>query len=443
MKNKIKLVPRIGVATLSSPLEVGADRADKAVEDLTALLKKMGCEVRNYGIVDTPEKALNAGRKAAEEHLDATVFSPVCWFEDYLVLDFIEECSVPLLFWALPGMETGALCGTQQLTSYLKQLDYPFYGVFGDIKEGSNSSEAMKYLNAAALHSRMRRSKIGFSGQRVSGMTHTAANEFMLKKTIGTRIVPFDLPCFLKDTSAFSDSEVKSLWKKMVNASAECCVSDKEGLDSMRVYLSLKKIIKEHSLNALTIGCYPHLMGKVCLAASLLADEGISFACEGDVNGAVGQLILTLLTGMPTHHTDFLDPTDDGAVIFTHCGSGSFDLAENKNDIRLDSVRLMDQGVCALFPAKTGPVTLLSLIPVPNGYQCAVLEGEAESTALVFPGNPVKVRFKQTPDQLIQWIFNNGIGHHWMIGYGHVADELKHWIALTQNPELSCISYEM
>ena len=75
-------------------------------------------------------------------------------------------------------------------------------------------------------------------------------------------------------------------------------------------------VIKEHNLDALTIGCYPHLMGKVCLAASLLADEGIPFACEGDINGAVGQLILTWLTGMPTHHTDFLDATDDGALDF-------------------------------------------------------------------------------------------------------------------------------
>ena len=56
-------------------------------------------------------------------------------------------------------------------------------------------------------------------------------------------------------------------------------------------------------------------------------------ACEGDVNGAVGQLMLTLLTGQPTHNTDWLDPLDDGTVVFTHCGSGSFSLAEQPSDI--------------------------------------------------------------------------------------------------------------
>lgn len=137
--------------------------------------------------------------------------------------------------------------------------------------------------------------------------------------------------------------------------------------------------------------------------------------------------MLMLLTGTPTHHTDWLDPMEDGTVIFTHCGSGSFSLAEKQSDITLASVRLMGQGVCALFPAKPGPVTLLSLIAQPGGYQCALLEGEALSTEMVFPGNPVRVRFSQPTPDIMDWIFNEGIGHHWMIGYGHVGEEVQAW----------------
>ena len=428
MENILK--PRVAVAALSSPLEIGGGRAGNALAELIDLLQKAGCEVFDCGIVDSPGKAVGAGKKAHDEYVDAIAFLPACWFEDYLVLDFIEECPMPLLLWPLPGMETGALCGTQQLTCYLKQLHHPVYSVFGEIEKGANSVSALKFLRATVLKRKMRRSRIGLSGQHVAGMTHTAPNEILLKKTIGSRIIPFDLPSFLEKAATFSDSDVKGLWGKAVNAAGRCSVTDNEGLDSMRVYLAMKDVVEEHKLDALTIGCYPHLMGKVCLAASLLADEGIPFACEGDINGAVGQIILTLLTGMPTHHTDFLDPTDDGAVIFTHCGSGSFSLAENRTDITLGSVRLMGQGVCALFPAKSCPVTLLSLVPVPNGYQCAVLEGEAESTEMVFPGNPVKVRFKQPVNEIIQWIFKHGIGHHWVIGYGHVAEEIKCWIDL-------------
>ena len=198
----------------------------------------------------------------------------------------------------------------------------------------------------------------------------------------------------------------------------------------MRVYAAVKELVDRHGLDALTIGCYPHLMGRVCLAASLLADEGVPLGCEGDVNGAVGQLILTLLTGRPTHNTDWLEPLEDGSVVFTHCGSGSFTLAEKQGDITLASVRLMGQGVCALFPAKPGPVTLVSLLPCGEGYQCALLEGEALPTEMVFPGNPLRVRFPSPIRQLIEWIHAEGVGHHWMAGYGHVGDEIRLWASI-------------
>jgi L-fucose isomerase-like protein len=153
-------------------------------------------------------------------------------------------------------------------------------------------------------------------------------------------------------------------------------------------------------------------------------------ACEGDVNGAVGQLMLQRLTGEPTHNTDWLNPLEDGTVIFTHCGSGSFCLAQRQEDITLADVRLMGQGVCALFPARTGPVTLVSLIGTPEGYQVALLEGEALPAEMVFPGNPVRVQFAQGTADLIDWIHDAGIGHHWMIGYGRVGATVRAWASL-------------
>jgi L-fucose isomerase-like protein len=424
------LIPYIAVASLSSPLEVGADHALKAAEDLSRVLKDSGCNVLQVGTVGTPQQAVAAGKKSTENHVDAIAFVPVCWFEDYLILDLLEECNVPALFWPLPGMETGALCGTQQLTCYLKQMEYPFACVFGGIESKECLKSALAFLRAATLKNRLRRSCIGIVGHHINGMTHTSANEFMLKKTIGPRIVPLDLSELPERAKQMSEKEALKKWKKVVQSAGNSQVSEKKGSESMQMYAALKELIHEHRLDALTVGCYPHLMGRVCLAASLLADEGIPLACEGDVNGAVGQLMLTLLTNQPTHNTDWLEPLEDDTVIFTHCGSGSFSLAENKKDITLDTVRLMNRGVCALFPSRPGPVTLISLIAHPDGYQCALLEGEALSTKMVFPGNPLRVRFKQPVKGLIDWIFDQGIGHHWMIGYGHVAAEVRSWVTV-------------
>jgi L-fucose isomerase-like protein len=427
------LVPRVAVGSLCSPLEVGAQRAPQAAQELARRLQAAGCEVLELGPVDTPDKSVAAGRRLAEEHIQSVALAATSWFEDYLVLDLLEEHRVPVLVWSLPGMETGALCGTQQLTACLKQLEHGYCGVYGPLTDEEKARTALVFLRAVALKDQLRRARVGFGGYRVAGMTEASANEMALKKSMGPRIVPIDMPLLLARAKEIADDQVQASWQEVVNRS-HCKVSARDGLDSLKVYVAVKEVVEAHRLDALAIGCYPHLMGRVCLAASLLADEGIPLGCEGDVNGAMGQLLLTRLSGQPTHNADWLEPLADGTVVFSHCGSGSFSLAENPQEITLSPVRLMSQGVCALFPARPGPVTLVSLLPRGNGYQVALLEGEAVSTQMVFPGNPLRVRFPQPTPRIIEWVFAQGIGHHWMAAYGHHGDEIKQWAGLCGSP---------
>lgn len=421
------LTPRVAVAAFSSPLEVGASEAPLAAEALAELLSAAGCEVTALGSVDTADRAAAAGRLCAERHVDAIACAAVSWYEDYLALDLLEEWPAPLLLWSLPGMETGALCGSQQLTCYLRQLGAPYDCVFGPLDDRACEERALNWLAAAALRARLRRARIGLAGHRVAGMTHTAPDEFSLKRALGPRVVPIDLPSLLARAAQSPEERTRLLWQELRGEAGACRVGEAEGLDSMGVYLALREVVEAEGLAALTVGCYPHLMGRVCLAASLLADCGIPLACEGDVNGAVGQLLLQLVTGQPTHSTDWLNPLEDGTVVFTHCGSGSFGLAARREDITLADVRLMGQGVCALFAAKPGPVTLVALTAAAGSYQLALLEGEALQTELVFPGNPVRVRFDRPTAELIDWIHAAGVGHHWMIGYGHVGRIVRAW----------------
>jgi L-fucose isomerase-like protein len=184
-------------------------------------------------------------------------------------------------------------------------------------------------------------------------------------------------------------------------------------------------------LSAVAVGCYPHLMGKVCLAASLLGEEGLPVACEGDVNGALGMLILTWLTGQPVHNTDLLDSIPaDNAIVFSHCGSGGFSLACSPKDVTLGPVRLMDQGLCCLFTARPGPVTLLNVVPTPAGYRLGVLYGQAVETDMVFPGNPLRVRFGADYRSILAWVADEGLGHHWMGAYGDLRRPLQDLTAM-------------
>lgn len=172
--------------------------------------------------------------------------------------------------------------------------------------------------------------------------------------------------------------------------------------------------------------CYPELMGEVCLAYSLLSEQGIPCSCEGDVNSLVSMLVLYLLTETPVHNTDLLTPyEEENSILFSHCGSGGFSLAENSKLISLSPVRLANRGVCVLFPARAGEVTLVNLVGRRGTYRMCIVEGEALPTKMLFAGNPVKVKLPIPVKEFLQIIADNGFGHHWMIGYGNVKEEIE------------------
>jgi len=446
---------KLGLAVVASPLEVGADQGPNLLQRLQITLNES--DKLNLCPYQTPIAnawdVIKAGRQFYDERVHAVVIVAASWFEDYLVLDMLEECDAPTIIWGIPGMETGSLCGTQQLGFMLKQLSKPYKLLYDDLTSQSALKRLLEYASAAALRYYLRRARIGYLGYRVEGMTETTAHEIALKKIFGPRIVGIDSQVFLNKVSKVEEEVVRIQWEKLKREVGNTICSDEAGVESLKVYTVLKSFIKERMLNALAVGCYPRLMGKVCLAASLLGEEGIPLACEGDINGALGMLMLTRLSGEPTHNTDLLNPIlADNAIVFSHCGSSGFSLANDLSEVTLAPVRLMDKGLCCLFTAKPGPVTLVNIVPTMNSYQIGVMFGNAVKTDMVFPGNPLKVRFdsdeippfsplsqrgaggisfnKGGVKEVLNWIEDEGLGHHWMAAYGDLRNQLTDFVSM-------------
>ncbi len=423
VKNRV----RLGIAAVASPLEVGAGEAPALQERLRAAFAGTGqfdlCP--SHRPVIDPPSVVEAGHYFYDQRVDAVCVVAASWFEDYLVLDLLEECDVPLILWARPGMETGSLCGVQQLGFMLKAMGRSYCVLFDEVGAPDALRRASDFASAAAVCKQLRRARLGFLSHRVEGMTETTGHELAMKKVFGARIVGIDTPLFLERAAQVPRESVAGRWEQLKGQVGQVKVSQETGINALQVYVALKGVIEEGGLSAVAIGCYPHLMGKVCLGASLLAEEGVPIGCEGDINGTLGMLILTRLTGQPVHNTDLLDPIPaHNSIILSHCGSGGFSLAGDPSQITLGPVRLMNQGLCCLFTARPGPCTLINLVPTLDGYRMGVLYGEAVETTMVFPGNPLEVRFKSDYRDILAWIADNGLGHHWMAAYGDLRPVL-------------------
>ncbi|MBR4189521.1 MAG: hypothetical protein IKQ55_06110 [Kiritimatiellae bacterium] len=92
---------------------------------------------------------------------------------------------------------------------------------------------------------------------------------------------------------------------------------------SIALYRALKAAAQEHGLSALTVRCFDWVRQDAatgCLALALLADEGISAGCEGDVPSILLLRWLWHLTGRPAW---MANPADirpaEGTIALAHC----------------------------------------------------------------------------------------------------------------------------
>jgi len=422
----MKIIPKIGFCVVLSPFEENAENAHEIFENALKKLKTSEkCEIiiANEFIKDY-STAISAGKLFKKEEVDVICVKLVTWSSDNLMLDINSECDVPFIFWAYPHLSAGSLCGSQQFNMVFKELNKKCVFVYKDDEQALEKIEV--YSKSVALINKLKKARFGIIGTRTQGMAEVACDEFSVKEVIGPRIYSIGLDEFKAIVREFKDIDVRSNWQEIKEKVGKTSVTESDGLNALKNYTALKKLIDSEHLEGITIECYPRYMGEVCLGYSILADEGIPGACEGDVNSLILMYILMGLSGQPVHDIDPLYLFDeDNSLIGCHCGCGSFDLAVSKQSIELANVRLANKGVCVLFPSKPGKVTMANLVGRKGTYRMGVIEGEAIETDMIFPGNPIRIKLPIKISEFLDIVEECALGHHWIIAYGSYDKYLK------------------
>lgn len=454
------LIPNIGLIALAGQYEVGFSETPALLERVGAQLDKSGCNFSsninsnfssnignntscniscNVNIIKVDEIIYDGASlaKAVNElknrEIDVLCVCVGTWSEDHHLLDLLDYINKPVILWAFPATDTGSLCGVQQICCVLKELGRKYFYVYGQPEDNEVLKEITEISKAVALSNCLKRVKIGTIGGRIKGMTEIAFDELELKDKTGVRIVNLDEDELITAYNCADNNQALEYWNKFKSGAGKVTSGDCFGIDAARYYMAMKSLIKDYSLEGLCIKCYPRFMGKVCLGYSVLSEEGIVCGCEGDVNNTVSMKILYELTGQPVHNTDLLYPdTGLNTILFSHCGSGGFSIAKTKEEIHLGPVRLADSGVCTLFPAKPGKVTLINLVGRKGTLRMSVILGNAVECGMEFPGNPLKVYFDKPVLEINRQIAAEGIGHHWMGGYGDVTKEIEHFCSINE-----------
>lgn len=420
--------PKIGLIVSYAPLEVGWEKASELLTQAKSVLSELPVDIV---ATDTPVYDFKSIDAAAEKFYNAQI-DVICWIAatwsfDHIAVDLLRKVKVPLIAWGVPGIETGSLCGCQQLVAVLTELSHPCHFIFGKLMDECTQSSMLDFSRAVAALGRLQKARFGMLGHRTIGMMEVAFHEYDILKNFGVMVSYLGVDRFLKIRDEINDNTAAPIWNAYKTRVGKCNVKDVDGIRSIKAYLALRQFTNDNGLSGIAIGCYPELMGEVCLACGLLAEEGIVTSCEGDMNSLILTYLMYCIGGTALHNTDLLDldmSTNTG--IFSHCGNSALCLAESRQEIFLDSVRLMGQGVVSLYPAKPGQVTFVNLCGNKGTYRLTYGVGEAVQTEMVFPGIPVNIKLPLTVNLFLEKTAHFGTGHHWLIAYGDISKSLDH-----------------
>ena len=418
---------KIAAVGLAHPFEVGFDNAENLLNTTVRTLEKIQVNCFNSGVIMhdllTVEKAAEKLRK---EEFDALLICIATWSEDHHLLDLLSYIDKPVILRAYPAFDTGSLCCAHQIGAVFTDIGKKYEFVYGDADDTVMAEKTKNIVAPYALERIMATARVGAIGGRVKGMTEIAYDEFSIKEKLGARVINIDEKEMTERVKAISDAKAQAVLDEKRSLLKNCKItSTKDGIiESIKYYIALKELCEEYALSAISVKCYTTYMGKVCLAYSLLAEEGVVASCEGDVTNALTMQMVYELSSRPVNNTDllYLDEKKN-TILFAHCGSSGFSIAGG--EIELAPVRLAETGVCCKFVMAAGKVTAVNICGHGDMFRLSYMVGDAIPCGMEFPGNPVVIRFEKPVEQINEEIMANGIGHHWMVAYGDLSDALK------------------
>jgi L-fucose isomerase-like protein len=430
MNERQDYIPRVGVVALAFPgYFLGEEKAQAKYEEMLSQLEKKELEIFSVDAVamDTAA-ARTAGDEFDEKGVDVILAVLTTFVPDHFIVELLEGCDVPIYLWAIEReMDCISLVGAMLVNPTLFELHKTYQLSAGEVGDGEIMDRLVKFARSVMMCRILRGMRVGYMGKNPDIMLSLMADEYGLKRTLGVSVVTLRDFEYTRRMSMISEEEALSDWIEIKKMVGQVEVSDEDGIDSSRAYLSMYNLAKEMSLDALSLNCWPFLKSKICLTVSRFNDLGIGAGCEGDLHSTILMRLLYVLSGRAAINGDFMRMyPGDNHIMFSHCGAGSFSFAGSKEEITLhESVETHD-GVGVFFPVReAGPVTVLNLIGSRAGYRLSVMVGRAVETEMDYEGNPMRVRFDRPVQDILQSAVACGSGHHWSIAYGDFSLEFE------------------
>ncbi|HEY5330888.1 MAG TPA: hypothetical protein VIJ79_13460 [Acidobacteriaceae bacterium] len=357
-------------------------------------------------------------------------------------LTIAQRWSGPVILWATPErpgdgkVSSCSLVGAHLWGSLYRQAKQPFEFVYGGEEV---SDELVRAVALVETVQRMKRGKVGVVGTHVPGFVDLAADPFLIRRTFGLQMHSLSLPQFIERVRNVGDEALK----------ADAAEVDKlglpqEGLDkpigeeskamNSRFFVSMTELMQEMSLDSLALQCWPELPSMLghwpYFAVSRLTAGGNAVSIEGDVDGAIGSLVGSLLGIGPGFLTDWLEH-DASTIFFWHPGMAPLDMCNAVGEEGGPSIGQHFNGGTPFVVngsiIQTGQrVTISRLWRCDDRYHLTAFEGKAIPPKRKVSGNSLLVETEGQPvPERFDHLIHAGLPHHVLVHFGSHAETFR------------------
>jgi L-fucose isomerase-like protein len=123
-----------------------------------------------------------------------------------------------------------------------------------------------------------------------------------------------------------------------------------ELIENGKMYLAYKNLIEKFELDSINTKCDPELSfyyGRcACLTHSMLNDDGLMVACEGDIHQNISMMLLNYLSGNSVMFLDIIGACkENNSLQFQSCGYAPMSLAKDLEVKLFPQITMKGKGI--------------------------------------------------------------------------------------------------
>ncbi len=450
----------IGLEAYWSQFKGLKERLEGCISKVAVKLGHPGVEVVNLGLIDSPEKALEAGHQFRQADVDLLFLHVTTYALSSTVLPVVQRVRVPVILLNLqpaPAIDyasfnqmgdrtkiTGewlahcSACPVPEIANVFNRARIPFHQVTGMLENDPESwQEVHDWVEAARVAHVMFHNRLGLMGHYYNGMLDIYTDVTRQCAYFGGHmeiIEVEELAALRKEVSSKEIQDRVREFRQSFEVQPDCPVEELE--KAARTSVALDQLVERHQLGSLA---YYHMgtgnpeneeaISSIILGNSLLTARGIPVAGEYEVKNVQAMKIMDTL-GVGGSFTEYyaMDYNED-IVLMGHDGPGHITIAEGRTKVRPLGVYhgKVGRGHSVEMSVKHGPVTLFSVVETVDGkLKFLLAEGESVPGPILEIGNTnSRYKFPGGARRFVNEWNHHGPAHHCAVGIGKVSGKIN------------------